>query len=396
MLETHLTTFVVLLMIACAVAIAVKAVPVPYEVALALIGLLAGSLAGPVPFQLTPSVILAVFLPGLLFEGAFRLDWRLLRRNLVAVVVLATLGVLLMSLLVGGLVHLLLGLSVPLAFLIGTMLAPTDPVAVLAVFRRLGLPERLTNLVEAESLANDGTGLVLFSLALAVLTAGGGSGWELTGSFLRLVLGGLALGAVIGFAASLLISRVDDFTLEMTVTAIAAYGGYLLAEYVHLSGLLAVVAAALIMGNHGRRGAMSDETRRAVDLSWEYVAFLLNSLLFLLIGLAVPLPQLLAAAGLVLATAAIALLARAVTVYALLALLRPLRRSVPSRWQHLLVWGGLRGAIAVALVLSLQGRGGSYTLVQTLVYGAALFSIVIQGLSISPLARRLLAPSPSA
>ncbi|MDQ6636793.1 MAG: cation:proton antiporter [Candidatus Dormibacteraeota bacterium] len=389
MLQANLTTFVVLLVVASAVAILVKAVPVPYEVALAVVGLVAGSLAAPIPFQLTPTVILAAFLPGLLFEAAYRLDWRLLRRNLVAVIALATVGVLLTSLLVGGLVHLLLGLGLPIAFLIGTMLAPTDPVAVLAVFRRLGLPERLTNLVEAESLANDGTGLVLFSLALAFMTTAG-SGLDLAESFLRLVLGGLGLGALIGFAASLLISRVDDFTVEMTVTAIAAYGGYLLADSLQFSGILAVVAAAVIMGNYGRRHGMSDETRQAVDLSWEYVAFLLNSLLFLLIGLAVALPQLLAAAGLVLAVAAIALFARAAAVYAVLSLLRPLGQSVPLRWQHLLVWGGLRGAIAVALVLSLQGRGGRYALVETLVYGAALLSLLIQGLSIGPLARRLL------
>ncbi|MDQ6900095.1 MAG: cation:proton antiporter [Candidatus Dormibacteraeota bacterium] len=389
MLQASLTLFVVLLLVASVVAILVKAVPVPYEVALAVVGLAAGSLAATIPFQLTPTVILAAFLPGLLFEAAYRLDWRLLRRNLVAVIALATVGVLLTSLLVGGLVHLLLGLALPIAFLIGTMLAPTDPVAVLAVFRRLGLPERLTNLVEAESLANDGTGLVLFSLALAFTTTAG-SGLDLAGSFLRLVLGGLGLGALIGLAASLLISRVDDFTVEMTVTAIAAYGGYLLADSLRFSGILAVVAAAVIMGTYGRRHGMTDDTRRAVDLSWEYVAFLLNSLLFLLIGLAVPLPQLLAAAGLVLAVAAIALCARAAAVYAVLNLLRPLGQSVPLRWQHLLVWGGLRGAIAVALVLSLQGRGGAYALVATLVYGAVLLSLLVQGLSIGPFARRLL------
>ncbi len=176
----------------------------------------------------------------------------------------------------------------------------------------------------------------------------------------------------------------------MTVTAIAAYGGYLLADSLRFSGILAVVAAAVIMGTYGRRHGMTDDTRQAVDLSWEYVAFLLNSLLFLLIGLAVPLPQLLAAAGLVLAVAAIALFARAAAVYAVLNLLRPLGQSVPLRWQHLLIWGGLRGAIAVALVLSLQGRGGAYALVATLVYGAVLLSLLVQGLSIGPFARRLL------
>ena len=167
MIEARVETFVLLLMAACAVALLVKAVPVPYVSALALVGLLAGLVVGRGQLQLTHSLILFVLLPGLLFEAAFNLSWRELRANLVAVVALATLGVVLTTAVVAVVGHAALGLALPVAILLGTMISPTDPVAVVAVFRRLGVPARLVNLVESESLLNDGTGVVLFTVALA-------------------------------------------------------------------------------------------------------------------------------------------------------------------------------------------------------------------------------------
>jgi monovalent cation:H+ antiporter, CPA1 family len=373
------------------VALIARWVPICYESALAVAGLGAGVVFGPVETGVAHSLILFVFLPGLLFEASYRLSWRHLRGNLVVVVSLATVGVLLTTALVAFMGHVALGLAIPLALVLGAMVAPTDPVAVVAVFRRLGVPARLVNLIEAESLANDGTGVVVFTIALAAVGSTVQPGPAVV-DFLRLSLGGIALGVTVGFAISLVTSRVDDFQVEITLTAIAAYGGYLAGQYLQVSGILAVVAAGIVVGSFGRPRGMSARTQQAIDLFWDYVAFLLTSLAFLLIGLQVPWRSLLANAGFVALAAIIALLARAATVYLVLGLLRPLGQRVSFRWQHLLVWGGLRGVIAVALVLSLPQIGGAFEQVKAMVYGVTLLSIVLQGITIGPLTRALLAP----
>jgi monovalent cation:H+ antiporter, CPA1 family len=389
-IEARVETFVLLLMAACAVALVVKAVPVPYVSALALVGLLAGLVVGRGQLQLTHSLILFVLLPGLLFEAALNLSWRELRANLVAVVALATLGVVLTTAVVAVVGHAALGLALPVAILLGTMISPTDPVAVVAVFRRLGVPARLVNLVESESLLNDGTGVVLFTVALAATQATpagmGGLAWD----FARLTAGGIGLGLGIGLVLSFVTSRIDDFPVEITLTGIGAYGSYLLAESLHLSGILAVVAAGLVLGNLGRPRAMSARTQEAVTLFWDYIAFLLNSVVFLLVGLDVPWSEVRSLLPGIVVAALIALLARAVAVYAVLGLLHPLPWRVSFRWQHLIVWSGLRGAIAVALALSLTETNSQFSSVRALVYGVVLLSILVQGSTIGPLARLLL------
>lgn len=393
MLQARVSAFVALLMAASAVAILVKLVPIPYVSALALAGLGAGALLGPGPLAalpLTHDLILFVLLPGLLFEASFRLSWGHLRANLAPVLALATLGVALTTAVVAMLAHWALGLAVPLAVLLGAMVAPTDPVAVVAVFRRLLAPARLVNLIEAESLINDGTGVVVFTIALAAVGAGTIQPAAALLDFARLALGGVALGLALGFGVSFLTSRIDDFQVELTLTAVAAYGGYLVGEAVHVSGILTVVAAGLVLGNFGRPRGMSARTQQAVDLFWDYVAFVLNSVVFLLVGLEVPLPALLANFAFLAAAAAIVLLARAVTVYSVLGLLRPLGQSVSLSWQHLLVWGGLRGAVAVALALSLAEQEQGLGTVRALVWGVALITIVVQGMTVGPLARALL------
>lgn len=399
MSETRVANFVLILMVAALVALLVKIVPIPYVSALALVGAVAGAFGGSgsagFDVHLTPSLILFALLPGLLFEAAFNLSLPELRRNLAAVVALATLGVLLTTGLVALLGHAALGLEVPVAILFGAMIAPTDPVAVVAVFRRMHVPERLLNLVEAESLLNDGTGVVLFTIALSAVTTGVPLAGALV-DFLRLVLGGLGLGLVVGLGLSLVTSRIDDVQVEITLTAIAAYGGYLLADVVHVSGILTVVVAGLVIGNYARPHGMSERTRQAVDVFWDYVAFALNSVIFLLIGFDVPLRDLATMIGAILAAAAIALAARAVTVYVLLGSLRLLGGGVSVRWQHLVVWSGLRGAIAVALVLSLTNQGPQFDTVRALAYGVTLVSILVQGVTIGPLTRALLGPVTSA
>ncbi|MEO8744232.1 MAG: sodium:proton antiporter [Candidatus Dormiibacterota bacterium] len=367
----------------------VKRLPIPYVTALAAVGAAGGALIGAHRLHLDHSLILFVLVPGLLFEAAFNLDWKHLRDNLLAVIALATLGVLVTAAVVSALGHFALGLSVAVAILFGAMVSPTDPVAVVAVFRRLGVPRRLANLVESESLFNDGTGVVLFTIALAATTTTV-SPWIGALQFLELVAGGIALGLAIGFVLSRLLARIDDPQVEITITAIAAYGGYLLGESLHVSGLLTVVAAGLVLGNYGRPRAMSERTRSAVSVFWDYVAFVLNSVVFLLIGADAPWSILASQIWVVLAAFVAVLAARAVSIYGLLAVLRPFGRRVNLRWQHLIFWSGLRGAIAIALLLSLTKTGSEFDTVRALVYGVVLISIVIQGLTIGPLARIVL------
>jgi monovalent cation:H+ antiporter, CPA1 family len=390
-LPTGVGLVVVLLLVGSAVAVVVRFLPLPYESVLALIGLLVGAKLGPGAFPgVSGDLILFVLLPGLLFEAGFRLRWPLLRQNLAAVLALATVGVGLTTTVVGTLGHWALGLTVPFAILLGAMVAPTDPVAVTALLQRLGMPERLRNLFEAESLVNDGTGVVVFTIALAATTAGAFTPTSIVLDFVRLAGGGIALGVALGFAISFVTSRIDDVRVELSLTAVAAYGGYLLGNLAGVSGILVVVAAAIVLGNFGRPHGMSARTQEAADIFWDYVAFVLNTIVFVLIGLAVPLQQLLADPPAILVGIAVALVARAAAVYVLLPPLARRGQRVPLRWQHLLVWGGLRGAVATALALSLAGRGDGYDQVRALTYGVVLASILLQGVTFRPVARFLL------
>jgi CPA1 family monovalent cation:H+ antiporter len=393
MIESQVAAFVVLLMVAVGATVVVRLIPIPYVVVLALVGALSGVFLHLPAVPLTRSLILFIVLPGLLFEAAFNLEWRRVLSDLPAIAVLATVGVLVTALVVAGLGRALLGLSFSLAFLLGTILAPTDPVAVVAVFRRLGVPKRLTTLVEAESLFNDGTGIVLFTIALQAVLAGQFHLESGILHFVELSVGGLAIGTLIGFLLSMLTTRIDDTQVAITYTAIGAYGTYLLAEAIHVSGILAVVAAALVLGNYGRRG-MSEGTQQAVDSFWDYIAFLLNSLIFLLIGLDLPWTNAFRKLGSVAIALLILVVSRAVVVYGTFGALKAYGKPVPWSWQHLIVWSGIRGAVAVALALSLaEETGTQFADLLPIVYGVVLLSIIVQGVTVAPLAGRLTKPS---
>lgn len=391
MIENGVAIFVLLLLTAVTMAAVVQRLRVPYTTALAVVGVVLSVTVGGVGVHLSPSLLLFVLIPGLLFEASFQLSWTHLRANMPLVVALATVGVFLTTALVGLIEHYVLGMSLALALLMGSMVAATDPVAVVALFRRLGVPGRLANLVEAESLLNDGTGAALFAMLLGGATVGSvtQAPAQPVLDFVRLTAGGLALGSVVGFALSFVAARTEEAEIEITLTALAAYGGYLLGDRLHVSGILTVVAAGLVMGNYGRNRALSAQTRAVIDTFWGYVAFLLNSAVFLLIGIDVPWRVVASQPGAVLAGAAIAFVARAVAVYGLTNLLRPFERHVSLHWQHVLVVGGIRGAVAVALLLSL-GSSPSFDTVRAVVYGTVVLSIVLQGVAIGPVAGRLL------
>jgi len=378
------TLILELLLIVSLVAIAVRRFRIPYTAALVLAGL-ALSLRSGLNIELTPTLILSLFLPPLVFEAAFHLNLDELRANLSTIILLAVPGVILNMFLVGGVMTIGAGMSVSLALVFGALIAATDPVAVVSIFRKLGVPKRLEVLLEGESLLNDGTAIVIFGLAVAALQTGEFNLVNGVTDFVRVAGGGLILGFVLGWMVSRLIGQIDDYLVETTLTSVLAFGSYLLAEQLHFSGVLAVVAAGIVNGNIGPRG-MSPTTRIVVFNFWEYMAFLANSGVFLIIGLQLDPPALLNNWQVILWAIAAVLASRAVVIYGL----SRLGRDMPHAWRHVLFWGGMRGAIALALALSLPASlGAQRQMITIMVFGIVLFTILGQGLTMGGLLRRL-------
>lgn len=383
------TLIIELLLLISLVAIALQRVRLPYTVALVLLGL-ALAFVGTIQIELTSELILALFLPPLVFEAAFHIEFRDLRANLLPILALAIPGVIIVTFIVGGVVAWGIGLALPLALVFGALIAATDPVAVIAVFRALGVPRKLATIVEGESLFNDGTAIVVFNIILAVVATGHFNLIEGVWDFVRVSLGGIGVGLGLGWLCAQLIARVDDHLIETTLTTVLAFGAFLVAERFHFSGVLAVVAAGILNGNLGPAG-MSPTTKVMLFNFWEYFAFLANSLIFLLIGLRMEIPLLLDNAGPILIGGVGLLLARIVSVYLLgwlVGLVRP--GLLPLRWQHVLTWGGLRGAVSLALALGLPAfLGSERDLIQAMAFGVVLLTLVVQAPTMEPLIRFL-------
>ncbi|PKO05374.1 MAG: Na+/H+ antiporter [Chloroflexi bacterium HGW-Chloroflexi-3] len=382
------TLIIELLLIASLVAIVVRRLHIPYTVALVVVGLFLTT-QSPLNFELTPELILALFVPPLVFEAAFHLNLTELRRNLTSILIMAVPGVLLTTLIVGGIVSFGTGLALPVALVFGSLVAATDPVAVVSLFRLLGVPKRLSVLVEGESLLNDGTALVLFNLMLAIVITGEFNLLSGVFEFIKVAVGGIMLGLLLGWVISRLISRIDDYLIEITLTTVLAYGSYLLAEQMHFSGVLAVVAAGLITGSLGPQG-MSPTTRIVLYNFWEYITFLVNSLVFLLIGLDVDIWALFQSWQPIVWSIGSVLVARVIVVYGLGWITNRISEPVSLRWRHVIAWGGLRGALSLALALSLPATfGDDRFLLRTLAFGVALFTLLIQATTMRPLIRKL-------
>jgi monovalent cation:H+ antiporter, CPA1 family len=379
-----------LLLVACLIAMISRRVGLPYSAGLVAAGLLIALIPEAPELPLSRDLIFNIFLPPLVFEAALQLPWRDFRRELPVTLTLALVGVGLAALVVAAGLHYGLAWSWIGASLFAVLIAATDPVAVIAAFKELKANKRLSMLVESESLLNDGVAAVAFAVLAAV--AGGKSPGiaSILPSFLWTFFGGALVGGTVSGLILLLAGRTRDHLVEITLTTLAAYGSFLIAEKLHASGVLASLTAGLMIGNLGARGPISEAGRPHVLAAWEFFAFLANSFVFLLIGIqlaGVGISRL----GWLTAGAAIllVLIGRAVAVYPLASLFRPSKLVVPSSFQHVLFWGGLRGALGLALALTVPPSVPERDAIILSAFIVVAFSIFVQGLTMPWLVERL-------
>jgi CPA1 family monovalent cation:H+ antiporter len=423
--------FVLLVGAAALVTILARRIKLPYTVALVGFGLLAGAFAQPLRVEITPQLVLVVLLPALIFEASYQTDFGKLRPSLGGVALLAGPGVIISAAIIAAALHLGAGLAWPESFVVGAMLSATDPAAVIATFKSLRSPRRLATLVEAESVFNDGTGIVIFAIAVDFVTRPVGPA-EVGFAFVSVVAISAALGAICGFAASRILPNVGDHLIEISLSVVLAYGTYLAADALHQSGVIATAVAGIVLGNYGRRLGLSERTREALDTVWEFVAFLATAFIFLVVGFAIS-ARSLGDVAVPIAWAIVAsLFGRAVIVYGLLGSWRLLRRAwlgrnprstaraaavgtvttptagavgaaagkatistvrprpgpgskpgpdegaLPFEWLHVVFWSGLRGAVSTALALSLPVDFPNRAALQEITFGVVLFTLLVQ------------------
>jgi CPA1 family monovalent cation:H+ antiporter len=426
--------FVLLLGASAIVTILAKRIKLPYTVGLVAFGLAAGAFAQPLQFEITPQLVLVVLLPALIFEASYRTDLVRLRSSLAGVALLAGPGVFVSAAIIAAALNLGAGLPWPEAFVVGAMLSATDPAAVIATFRRLRSPARLSTLVEGESVFNDGTGIVVFSLAVDFVSRPVGP-LEVTADFVSVVVLSTALGAATGYLASRVLPHVGDHLIEISLSVVLAYGTYLVADAFHQSGVIATAVSGITLGNYGRRHGLSEVTEEALTTVWDFVAYLATAFVFLVVGFAIAAHSLVNVGDAIVWATIAALVSRAVIVYLILGAWRWTRQRAvalvaarraraagspgpsagaegakareaqaggeeaaavsveelppavavdsprvlfPIQWLHVVFWSGLRGAVSTALALSLPVDFPDRAELQGITFGVVLFTLVVQ------------------
>jgi CPA1 family monovalent cation:H+ antiporter len=392
-MAVELTLFV-LLMVASLVALAARRFRLPYTVALVVAGLGLGTLPDDVAWldlhsvRLTPELLFNIFLPILLFEAAFHLSWSKFRANFRAILLLAVPGVLAavgLGALFAYLLEPLADVAVPfgVALLFASVLAATDPVSVVALFKELGVPKRLSVVMEGESLLNDAVGVVAFTVVSASLglthdTEAVTPLWVARFLLWEIVVA-IGVGAAVGLTASWVTTLIDDHLIEIMLTTIAAFGSYLLASALHASPVLAVVAAGMACGNVGARYGMTPSNRIAVGSFWEYAVFVANGYVFLLLGKEIDLVRMFGHFVPILIAWVALTGSRGIVILLVDRLLARTSEKLEPRWAPVLVWGGLRGSLSMVLALSLPTGFDHRDLVLDLTFGVVLLSILVQG-----------------
>jgi CPA1 family monovalent cation:H+ antiporter len=386
-MELSVERAALLLLIAAIVAIVTRRLRLPYSIGLVLAGIVVALLPFVPAIDLTKNLLFTVLLPPLIFQAAISLEWKQLRKDLALVLVLAIVGVVLAAAVTTAGMHLFVHWPWLSALVFGSLISATDPVSVIAAFRGARVGGRLLLLVESESLFNDGTAAVLFAICLAAAAGASPTPLQITGRLVAAIGGSVVCGAVVAVAALLLAGRTDDHLVEITFTTVAAYGSFLLAEKLHGSGVLATLIAGLVLGNLRAMGAISDVGREAVAAFWEYAAFVANSFIFLLIGMRVSREHFLGGWTSVVAAILLVTFSRAIVVYPCCALFSRSQLRVSKAHQHILFWGGLRGALALALALAVPAEVPQRELIVSISFAVVAFSIFVQGLTMKPLLR---------
>lgn len=384
-------TVAILLLVAAAVALLAQRLRMPYATGLVVTGIALANIPHAPHVSMTRDLIFTVLLPPLIFEAALFLPWQLLRREMPVVVLLATVGLLIAAAVTASGMHWLAGWPPLSAALFGALISATDPVSVIALFRQSGIKGRLRILVEAESLFNDATAAVLFGLLLAVAQ---GTHPTLAGALRDISIttaASVACGALAALPLSWLAARSADHLVRITLSLVAAYAPFLAAEHFRLSGVLATMTAGLVAARYGAGSPGARKTHESVEAFWEVVAFLANSLIFLLIGMhegglqrAVGSDRISTMGTAAIAVAAV-LAGRAATIYPLSSLFFATRWRIAGTHQHILFWGGLRGALALALALGLPPDLPLREPIVAACFAVVIFSLVVQGLTMAPL-----------
>jgi monovalent cation:H+ antiporter, CPA1 family len=385
---------IILVMIAAGITAIAKKFRQPYPIALVIVGTIIGLVHIPVlePLkkfitegEIFNFVIITLFLPALLGEASLKLPFSHLKENKGPILALAFGGTLLSFVIIGFSAIWFLDFSIPSAFVLAALMSATDPVSVLSIFKSMGVNKRLATVIEGESLFNDGLAVVLFKISafylltyieLGVVGAGYGL-WE----FFKVISLGFIIGGALGYGFSQLTKYYDDYPLEIIFSIILFYSAFLIAESIHASGVIAVVVAALILGNYGARIGMSPTTKLNINNFWEVTALLANSLVFLMVGLEITVIDLTDKWWLIIVSILIVLIARSIAVYLSLLFIK----SFPTPWKHIINWGGLKGSLSIALVLSLPRDFTGREEILIIAFSVVLFSLVVQGLSIKPL-----------
>jgi len=379
----------VLLLVAALVAIIARRLHMPYATGLVVTGIALTALPNAPRVEMTRELIFTALLPPLIFEAALFLPWRLLRREVLLVLLLATLGLVLAAAVVALGLQWLAGWPPIAAAVFGVLISATDPVSVIAMFRDVGVKGRLRVLVEAESLFNDGTAAVLFALLLAAFLGGEPTALGALSELAVTIVGSPLCGAIVALPLTYLSAKSADHLIVITFTTVAAYASFLLAEHFHASGILATLTAGLIVAQRGASGMIPAKGREAVEAFWEVVAFLANSLVFLLFGMQEVERNFSSIASDIAIAVALVTLGRAVTIYPLSALFGASRWRIPAAHQHVLFWGGLRGALALGLALGLPAGFPLRERIITVAFAVVTFSLLVQGPTIGPLLTRL-------
>ena len=370
----------------------------PYSIALVVVGLILG--ATEIPYldeaehfiaqsEVFQVIIISLFLPILLGDASLKLHYSNLKEEKLPVMALAIGGTLLSFLFIGLGAHYLIGLPIVGAFTFASLMSATDPISVIAIFKSLGVPKKLETIIEGESLFNDGVAVVLFQISSVYLLsymemgfAGLGHGLWL---FLKFSVGGILIGGAAGFLFSQIIRAYDDYPLEIAFSILMFFGTYFIAEHFHVSGVISIVLAGLIFGNYGAKVGMSETTKINIDSFFDTITFFANSLIFLMIGLEIKNIALMQRWGYIVMAIVIVLLSRTLALYISLS---PIK-GFSKKYKAILNWGGLKGSLSIALALSLPHTFEGREDILILTFSVVLFSLLFQGLTITPLINKL-------